>query len=207
MIEEQHSLDDLRHGFGFLMHDTTRLMNRYYDRRVRNYGITRTQWTLLTYLSRYEGVSQTKLAEYMDLAPMTLTRQIDKLEKDGLLDRRQDPQDRRTNLIFLTEKSQPLMNHMHEIAGFFYDLFFLCTRQSNRHKKPFLCKQGRILFLPTVNRTLYGRGRMGGASILTRPPFGLAAGVPSGAGCAWALTGWSVAGAASAAGSRSSAAG
>lgn len=109
-------LDDLRHGFGFLMHDTTRLMNRYYDRRARLYGITRTQWTLLTYLSRYEGVSQTKLAEYMDLAPMTLTRQIDKLEEDGLLDRRQDPKDRRTNLIFLTEKSQPLMDHMHEVA-------------------------------------------------------------------------------------------
>lgn len=109
-------LDDLRHGFAFLMHDTTRLMNRYYDRRVRNFGITRTQWTLLTYLSRYEGVSQTRLAEYMDLAPMTLTRQIDKLEQDGLLDRRQDSNDRRTNLIFLTEKSQPLMQHMHEIA-------------------------------------------------------------------------------------------
>lgn len=108
--------DDLRHGFGFLMHDTTRLMNRYYDRRVRTFGITRTQWTLLTYLFRYEGVSQTKLAEYMDLAPMTLTRQIDKLEEDGLLDRRQDARDRRTNLIYLTEKSQPLMNHMHEIA-------------------------------------------------------------------------------------------
>ena len=117
MIDPQeHSLDDLRHGFGFLMHDTTRLMNRYYDRRVRIYGISRTQWTLLTYLSRYEGVSQTRLAEYMDLAPMTLTRQIDKLEREGLLDRRQDPQDRRTNLIFLTEKSQPLMNRMHEIA-------------------------------------------------------------------------------------------
>lgn len=111
-----NELDDLRHGFGFLMHDATRLMNRYYDRRVRAYGITRTQWTLLTYLSRYEGVSQTKLAEYMDLAPMTLTRQIDKLEEDGLLDRRQDPQDRRTNLIYLTEKSQPLMTHMHDIA-------------------------------------------------------------------------------------------
>ena len=37
MIDPQeHSLDDLRHGFGFLMHDTTRLMNRYYDRRVRS---------------------------------------------------------------------------------------------------------------------------------------------------------------------------
>lgn len=114
MKEDQH--DDLRYGFGFLMHDATRLMNRYYDRRVRAFGITRTQWTLLTYLSRYEGVSQTRLAEYMDLAPMTLTRQIDKLEQDGLLDRRQDPQDRRTNLIYLTEKSQPLMAHMHEIA-------------------------------------------------------------------------------------------
>ncbi|MDO4776145.1 MAG: MarR family transcriptional regulator [Cardiobacteriaceae bacterium] len=115
-MKTHNELDDLRHGFGFLMHDATRLMNRYYDRRVRAYGITRTQWTLLTYLSRYEGVSQTKLAEYMDLAPMTLTRQIDKLEEDGLLDRRQDPQDRRTNLIYLTEKSQPLMTHMHDIA-------------------------------------------------------------------------------------------
>lgn len=112
----EQKLDDLRYGFAFLMHDTTRLMNRYYDRRVKIHGITRTQWTLLTYLSRYEGVSQTKLAEYMDLAPMTLTRQIDKLEQDGLLDRRQDSRDRRTNLIFLTEKSQPLMKNMHKIA-------------------------------------------------------------------------------------------
>ncbi|MBP3194331.1 MAG: MarR family transcriptional regulator [Cardiobacteriaceae bacterium] len=109
-------IDDLRHGFAFLIHDSTRLLNRYYDRRVRTYGITRTQWTLLTYLSRYEGISQTKLAEYMDLAPMTLTRQIDKLEEDGLLIRKQDPRDRRTNLIYLSEKSLPLMNHMHEIA-------------------------------------------------------------------------------------------
>lgn len=118
MINNKNTDDNevLRHGFGFLMHDTTRLMNRYYDRRVRGFGITRTQWTLLTYLSRYEGVSQTKLAEYMDLAAMTLTRQIDKLEEDGLLERKQDPLDRRTNLIYLTQKSQPLMECMHEIA-------------------------------------------------------------------------------------------
>ena len=109
-------IDDLRHGFSFLIHDSTRLLNRYYDRRVRHYGINRTQWTLLTYLSRYEGISQTKLAEYMDLAAMTLTRQIDKLEEDGLLVRKQDPKDRRTNLIYLSEKSVPLMNHLHEIA-------------------------------------------------------------------------------------------
>lgn len=112
----EHNLEDLRYGFGFLMHDITRLMNRFYDRHVRVYGITRTQWTLLTYLSRHEGVSQTKLAVYMDLAPMTLTRQIDKLEDNGLLDRQQDKKDRRTNLIYLTEKSQPLIEHMHEIA-------------------------------------------------------------------------------------------
>ena len=41
----------------------------------------------------------------------------------------------------------------------------------------------------------YERGRMGGASILTRPPFGLAAGVSSGAGCTLASIGCSLAGA------------
>lgn len=109
-------VNELKHSFGFLIHDIARLMNRYYDRRMRVYGITRTQWTILSYLARCEGVSQTKLADYMNLAPMTLTRQIDKLQADGLIDRKQDPQDRRINLIYLTKKSQPLMQHMHEIA-------------------------------------------------------------------------------------------
>lgn len=116
MSDQDNQPDHLRHSLAFLLHDINRLMNRYYDRRVRTFGITRTQWTLLTYLSRYEGVSQTKLAEYMDLAPMTLTRQIDKLEEDGLLDRKQSSSDRRTNLIYLTPKSQELMEKMHEIA-------------------------------------------------------------------------------------------
>lgn len=115
-MKEDQQYDELRLGFAFLLHDSARLMNRYYDRKVHLYGITRTQWTLLTYLSRYEGVSQTTLADYMDLAPMTLTRQIDKLEKDGLLERRQNARDRRTNLIYLTAKALPLMNNMRTIA-------------------------------------------------------------------------------------------
>lgn len=106
----------IRQGFAFLIHDISKLLNRHYDQRIRIHGISRTQWTLLTYLSRQEGISQTKLAEYMSLAPMTLTRQIDQLEEKKLLERRNDPQDRRTNLIFLSIKSQDLMEKMHRAA-------------------------------------------------------------------------------------------
>ena len=106
----------IRQGFAFLIHDISKLLNRHYDQRIRIHGISRTQWTLLTYLSRQEGISQTKLAEYMSLAPMTLTRQIDQLEEMKLLERRNDPNDRRTNLIFLSAKSQELMEEMHKAA-------------------------------------------------------------------------------------------
>lgn len=110
------SPNNIRQGFAFLMHDISRLLNRHYDQKIRIHGISRTQLTLLTYLSHQQGVSQTKLAEYMSLAPMTLTRQIDQLEEMRLLTRRQDPNDRRTNLVYLSLKSQELIKEMHQEA-------------------------------------------------------------------------------------------
>lgn len=110
------SQDGLRQSLAFLMYDSNRAMNRCYERGVSQFGITRTQWTLLSYVARAEGGNQSALAEYMGLAPMTLTRQIDKLEALGLLKRQQSSQDRRTNLIYLTPKSQQLLQDMNALA-------------------------------------------------------------------------------------------
>jgi DNA-binding MarR family transcriptional regulator len=87
---------------GFLIADAARLMRRAFDGRVRSRGVTRPQWRVLGLLSRFEGSSQSALAEMMDVEPISLARMIDRLAEAGLVERRPDPNDRRAWRLFLT---------------------------------------------------------------------------------------------------------
>jgi DNA-binding MarR family transcriptional regulator len=103
--------------FGFLLHDTARLMRRDFERRSRSSGLTRAQWAVLAYLARSEGSSQAALAEMLDIEPITLVRLLDRLEEAGWVERRADPDDRRVRRLFLTETARPLMDQFQEIAA------------------------------------------------------------------------------------------
>ena len=105
---------------GFLVSDVSRLIRRRFDERARGIGATRAQWRTLIVLSRNEGVNQGGLADLLEVEPITLCRMIDRLEESGLVERRRDPSDRRAWLIFLTDKSRPLLDQLRELAD---DLF------------------------------------------------------------------------------------
>ena len=64
--------------------------------------MTRAQWAVLFRLERNEGLKQSELAEMLDIQPITLTRLIDRLCDNGLIERRSDPNDRRAKRLFLT---------------------------------------------------------------------------------------------------------
>ena len=93
----------------FTLMDVARLLKTYADQRARQYGMTRAQWAVLVRLDRSEGLKQTELAELLDLQPITLTRLLDRLAKNGLIERRADPNDRRANRLFLTGEARPLL--------------------------------------------------------------------------------------------------
>ena len=57
---------DERH-FGWLATDVARLMRTVFDRRVRTLGLTRPQWLALVRLKRRPGVSQSELADMMEI--------------------------------------------------------------------------------------------------------------------------------------------
>jgi DNA-binding MarR family transcriptional regulator len=103
-------------SLGFLLSDVSRLMRRRFDERARQVGATRAQWRTLITLSRNEGINQGGLAELLEVEPITLCRMIDRLEESGLVERRRDPADRRAWLLFLTEKSRPLLEDLKEVA-------------------------------------------------------------------------------------------
>jgi DNA-binding MarR family transcriptional regulator len=104
-------------GIGFLISDVSRLLRRRFDEQARSIGVTRAQWRALTALSRQEGLNQGKLAELLEVEPISLCRMIDRLEEAGHVTRRRDPSDRRAWNIFLTEKSRPLLDRLHDISA------------------------------------------------------------------------------------------
>lgn len=101
---------------GFLLSDASRLLRRRFDERARAIGVTRTQWRALTAISRREGLTQGRLAEVLEVEPITLCRMVDRLEEAGHVERRRDPRDRRAWNLYLTEKSRPLIDQLRTIG-------------------------------------------------------------------------------------------
>jgi MarR family transcriptional regulator, transcriptional regulator for hemolysin len=109
---------DLNQSFGFLAHDVARLFGRRFNQRALLFlGLTRAQCKVLGYLARNEGVNQAGLADLLEIKPMTLVRQIDRMEEDGWIERRPDPADRRAHRLFLTEKARPLLARILELSN------------------------------------------------------------------------------------------
>ena len=107
---------DLERSFGFLVHDVARLFGRRFDHNGRRLGLTRAQCRTLAYIARNEGINQAGLADLLEIRPMTLVRQIDRMEEAGWIERRPDPADRRARRLFLTGKARPILGRIMDVA-------------------------------------------------------------------------------------------
>jgi len=102
---------DLR--LGFLVHDVSRLRRIAFDQLMKPMGATRSQWWVIAYLSRNDGMMQTELATLLDVGKVTLGGLVDRLESGNWVERRPDPADRRAKRIYLTAAAQKLLMDMH----------------------------------------------------------------------------------------------
>ena len=93
------------------------MLQTYADQRARQFGISRAQWAVLVRLDRNEGLKQSELAEMLDLQPITLTRLLDRLADNGLIERRADPNDRRANRLYLTPAARPLLERLADLGA------------------------------------------------------------------------------------------
>jgi MarR family transcriptional regulator for hemolysin len=114
--ETPRSLADDRRHIGFLIADVARLMRSSFDRRVRRIGLTRSQWLVLSRLDRHPGLSQSELAEMLEVERATAGRMIDRMERRNWLVRRPDPADRRINRLYLTAEAEAVQAEMGRIA-------------------------------------------------------------------------------------------
>jgi MarR family transcriptional regulator for hemolysin len=92
---------------GWLFLDVHSHMTRSFDKRTRKVGLTRSQWRVLSPLLRKQGLTQTDLAEMVEIEKAPLGRTLDKLEENGWIRRELDPNDRRARRVYLTSKIEP----------------------------------------------------------------------------------------------------
>jgi MarR family transcriptional regulator, transcriptional regulator for hemolysin len=107
----------LSREIAFNLMDVARMMRTYADQRARQFGISRAQWGVLVRLDRQEGLKQSELAEILDLQPISLTRLLDRLAENGLIERRPDPNDRRANRLYLKPAARPLLDKLSKLGA------------------------------------------------------------------------------------------
>src|SRR6185437_4357671 len=108
---------DLKRQFIAQLVESSRLLRNYIDHRAKGRGTTRAQWIVLFRLREQEGLSQVDLADVLELQPISLVRLLDRLVDQGLVERRHDPRDRRTNRLFLTAAGRELVDDLDSLRN------------------------------------------------------------------------------------------
>jgi len=108
---------DIEQNCAFLIHDTTRLIRRRFGMSIRDFGLTQAKWRVLVTLRHSPGVSQSELADRLDIEKAPLGLALDWLEQADWIRRETDPGDRRARRVYLRERALPVVTLMDERFG------------------------------------------------------------------------------------------
>jgi len=96
-----------------------RKIQRYYNNRLAEHGITIGQSFILLSLRERDGQNVKELAEKLAIDSSAITGLVDRLEKADLVERRADERDRRALRIHLTDKGAKSVGTMVKLGNQF----------------------------------------------------------------------------------------
>jgi DNA-binding MarR family transcriptional regulator len=99
---------DDEHYIGYTITDVGRLLRTVFERRVRAVGLTRAQWLVIARVHRRPGLSQSEVADLLEIEKAPAGRLIDRMQAKGWVERRDDRSDRRINRLHLTSEGERL---------------------------------------------------------------------------------------------------
>jgi DNA-binding MarR family transcriptional regulator len=100
----------------FLLAEVVRLQLRVYNGRFRATGLNQSQVAALIHLDRIEEVSQTELAERLGMQKAAAGTLIDGLEGKGLVERTRGREDRRLQLVSITDAGRRVVDEVDRMA-------------------------------------------------------------------------------------------
>lgn len=101
----------------FRMGAIARKMTRYYNNKLAPYGITIVQSWVLFYLFRQKSSSLKEIANAVQLDSPVVTGLVDRLVKEGLVIREEDPEDRRSLKISLTPRGRQVVEEIAPVVA------------------------------------------------------------------------------------------
>jgi DNA-binding MarR family transcriptional regulator len=133
---------DINKSIGFLLSKAYQRSWAIMRGEIEPYDLTPPQFGLLAFLWQQDGLTQVELSEKGQIDRTTIGGLIDRLEKNGLVERRQHPQDRRAYKIHLTDQGKRLEVPLSECAERSLTKF---TKGLNGQEVAELCRMLEIL--------------------------------------------------------------
>lgn len=99
-------MEKRKERLGLTLHDAQRAMRRAFERRAAGLGLSSAQWRLLVHLWREGQATQARLADLLEVEPISVSRLVDRMEAAGWVQRLPDPGDRRVRLVAPTDRME-----------------------------------------------------------------------------------------------------
>lgn len=96
----------------YSMHELSRLISTHVDKHMATVRVTHVQWWALMHIYEQEGLTQTELAEVMQMGRASVGKLIERLEAKRWIERRADENDSRVRRVFLRHEAVPIFAHM-----------------------------------------------------------------------------------------------
>ncbi|WP_105432906.1 MarR family winged helix-turn-helix transcriptional regulator [Neorhizobium sp. T6_25] len=102
----------------------SRKIRTAFNQRVMAHGLTYPRARALFRLAKKQNMTQSELACELELEQATMVRLLDRMEENGLIERRPDPNDRRVKLLFLTVHGEEQASLVSSIADHMREQIF-----------------------------------------------------------------------------------
>jgi MarR family 2-MHQ and catechol resistance regulon transcriptional repressor len=93
------------------------LLTKTGNRLAGRLNLTQQKWVLLAALDKHGECVLSQLGESLLVTKANITGMVDRLERDGLVERRRDPQDRRLWWVRLTQAGREALTAMNQIQA------------------------------------------------------------------------------------------
>ena len=103
-------------SIGFHCSLTLRAMTGALEKRLQKVGISPTQHIALAHLNASGAMPQMELAAYLSTSPVSVVKLIDRMERDGWVERQPSAEDRRMKLVVPTDKAKAIWSELTSIA-------------------------------------------------------------------------------------------
>ncbi|MDO5715918.1 MAG: MarR family transcriptional regulator [Tissierellia bacterium] len=113
---------DLDCCVAFVTNIAAKTLSDVLNNRLIEHGVTKSQWVAMYYINKEESLTQKMLADLIGAKESTITGILERLEREQLISRQEDPDDKRKKIIVLTDKGRLINTKLTDIAQEFRDV-------------------------------------------------------------------------------------